>query len=148
MGTNRDRWVRRWKVPGSNGNEWTVAVDEAGNYGCSCPRWKFKREECHHIMQVKAGAVTEAEISSRPKYVLAMVETPILKDGELFIPLVAIGDTDMEATICYTMLENGYSMGEIKEMRHIPRNWTAKAITAHVERYGKAVRPIERRVRG
>ena len=52
----KDKWIRRWKVPGSNGNTWTVAQDKDGNYGCSCPRWtrgKYKREDCHHILAVK-----------------------------------------------------------------------------------------------
>lgn len=138
-----DRWVKRWKVPGSNGNTWTVAIDKKGNYGCSCPRWKFKREECHHILQVKAGKGNELENPPRPQYVLAQVETPFLKNGKLFVPLVAIGDTHMEATICHALLMNGYSMGEIRGIRHyIPRQWTAKAIIAYIEDHGKAVRPI------
>jgi len=48
-----NKWVKKWKVPGSNSNIWTVAQDKDGNYGCSCPLWKFKRQECHHILQIK-----------------------------------------------------------------------------------------------
>jgi hypothetical protein len=49
----KDKWVKRWDAPGSNGKIWRVAVDKDGKYGCSCPRWKFKREECHHILAIK-----------------------------------------------------------------------------------------------
>jgi len=47
------KWIRKWKVPGSKGNVWTVSVDRHGNYGCSCPRWIYKREQCHHIQAVQ-----------------------------------------------------------------------------------------------
>jgi len=58
------------------------------------------------------------------------------------IPLVAIPDLNMmEATICFTMLEHGFSMNEIRKKRRIPPSWTAKAIRNHVEIYGKAVHP-------
>ena len=50
-------WVEKWEVDGSNGKTWVVAKDTDGNYGCSCPVWKFKREECKHIRKVLAGVI-------------------------------------------------------------------------------------------
>jgi hypothetical protein len=47
------RWVKRWEVMGRSGKIWVVAQDVDGNYGCSCPVWKFHRKECHHIVEVK-----------------------------------------------------------------------------------------------
>ena len=51
----RDKWVKRWQVPSSSeaGRYWTVAIDRDGNWGCSCPVWKFRRQECHHIRTVQ-----------------------------------------------------------------------------------------------
>jgi len=50
------KWVKRWEVPKSDGvGYWIVAIDEDSNYGCSCPVWKFRRQECHHIRLVKEG---------------------------------------------------------------------------------------------
>lgn len=49
----KDKWLKRWEVEGSNGHTWVVALDINGNYGCSCPLWKFKRIVCHHINQIK-----------------------------------------------------------------------------------------------
>lgn len=140
-----DKWLKRWKVNGSNGNVWTVAIDVNGQYGCSCPVWKFKREECHHIAMVKAGGGTTDSPKPKPEYVLAAVRKPVLKadSNELLIPLVAIGDPlMMEATICYYLLMNGYSMSEIRELRcHIPSSWSAKAIRAHIATHGEAEYP-------
>jgi hypothetical protein len=54
----RDKWLKRWQVPSSSDNGvWTVAVDADGNYGCSCPVWRFRRQECHHIKMVKEGRI-------------------------------------------------------------------------------------------
>jgi hypothetical protein len=141
----KDKWVKRWKVPKSNGDgDWIVAIDGDGNYGCSCPVWKFKRQECHHIRLVKLGLVSAEESKARPEYLLAKVNKPTFDPGRnrLLIPLVGIPDAMMmEATICYYLLKHGYSMGEIRELRHIPRDWTAKAIFDHIARHGEAEYP-------
>lgn len=136
------KWVKRWTVNGSEDKPWTVSLSDQGVYGCSCPRWKFKREECHHIQQVKAGGGTEGngEAKQRPEYVLAHVCAPTIENGKLLIPLVPFGDVHMNATICVAMLKNGYSWREIKEHRGptIGYNWTAKDVLAYVEHHGPA----------
>ena len=144
-----ERWVKRWRVPSSSGEgHWIVAIDKDGNYGCSCPVWKFRRQECHHIKQVKAGGgepMNGGEPKKRPEYILARVLKPIHKEetNELLIPLVALGPegTHMEATICYYMLKHGYSIGEIRQIRHLPKGWTAEAIYDHIEQRGEAEYP-------
>ncbi|GAH80784.1 unnamed protein product, partial [marine sediment metagenome] len=123
---------------------WIVAIDNDGHYGCSCPVWKFKRQECHHIKLVKMGGGGIIEKANRPEYVLAVVNKPILdeKNNRLLCPLVGIPDAMMmEATICFYLLRNGYSMGEVRELRHVPRDWSARAIMAHIERHGEAEYP-------
>lgn len=47
----------------------------------------------------------------------------------------------MGATICYYMLKYGYSWGEIKEIRHLPSQWTMKAVISYVESHGEACYP-------
>ena len=49
------KWVKRWEINSRTkyGSTHTVAMDAQGNFGCSCPVWKFKRRECHHILAVK-----------------------------------------------------------------------------------------------
>jgi len=145
MVTKTDRWIKRWQVPSfSEDKEYTVALDKDGNYGCSCPAWKFRRQECHHIKLVKMGGGKPTTRPQRPRYVLAQVNKPTYKPDtfELLIPLVAIPDVMMmEATICFYMLKYGYSMREVREARHIPAQWTVAAIFAHIERHGEAEYP-------
>lgn len=138
------KWIKKWQVPSSSGNgTYVVSLAKDGTaYGCSCPVWKFRRQECHHIKAVKNGQFKDGEIK-KPEYRLAKVYTPTFdeKKNELLIPLVAFGEVNMEATICFLMLEYGYSMSEIKEIRRLPSGWTAKAIQNHIETYGKTVYP-------
>ena len=48
-----DKWIKRWQVPSYSSNYvYIVAIDHNGNYGCSCPVWKFKRKQCKHINEV------------------------------------------------------------------------------------------------
>ena len=137
------RWIRKWKVPSSSGNdEHTVAIDKNGEYGCSCPVWKFRRLECHHIQSVKNGNGT---VKEKPEYRLAKVLKPMydLKNNRLLVPLIAIPDAIMmEATICYYLFKYGYSLSEVKQLRgHLPPSWTKKAIMSHIERDGEAEYP-------
>lgn len=46
-------WVKKWEVKGSDGKTYVVSVDKNGEFGCSCPVWRFKRRECKHIQSIK-----------------------------------------------------------------------------------------------
>jgi len=140
------QWIKKWKVLRSSGDGfWTVSLSDEGTWGCSCPVWKFRRQECHHIKLVKNGGGAPEEEVRKPDYVLAQVNKPVFDRGNkrLFVPLVGIPDTCMmEATICYYMFKYGYSMREIRQIRqHIPSSWTVKAIMLHVETHGEAEYP-------
>jgi len=135
------KWLKKWEVNSSSGNgKYIVSLSEKGVWGCSCPVWKFKRQECHHIKQIKlTDPKPNQKPKERPEYILARVKKPILKEEEnkLLIPLVAVGDIWMEATICFYMLKYGYSWSEIKEKRHLPESWTRKAVLNYIEEYGE-----------
>lgn len=81
----------------------------------------------------------------KPEPVLAMVRKPIYdKDtNKLLIPLIHIPDAQMmEATICYYLFKYSYTFKEVKEIRrHIPQQWTKKAIINHIKCYGEACYP-------
>lgn len=47
------KWLYHWQIESSSSDKvWTVAADEDGQFGCDCPVWKFKRQECKHIQHV------------------------------------------------------------------------------------------------
>jgi hypothetical protein len=142
-----DKWIRRWTVPSaSGGRPHTVAMDKEGNFGCDCLAWtrNTPRKDCKHIKGVKGGDYEQAS-ASKAEYVLAMVQKPKYneKTNQLFIPLLILPDTRlMEATIVYYMLKHGYTMQEIREIRHgIPKEWTKNAVIDHVETHGEAEYP-------
>jgi len=145
----KDKWVQKFIIPGSNGAEWTVGIDAEGGFGCSCPVWKFKRQECKHIREVKDNIdILVSNLpgeANKPNVVLAKVYKPELRNGELYIPLVPFGDVDMSATIVYHMMKCGYTMREIRKIRGCccPESWTAKAVLEHIKVHGEAQYPLD-----
>lgn len=56
-------WIKKWQVDSdSSSSIYVVSVTANGEYGCSCPRWKFKREDCKHIQQVQFGHGREIDL--------------------------------------------------------------------------------------
>jgi hypothetical protein len=49
------RWVEFYSCPSASDpkKSYVVAKDGVGNWGCSCPRWIFFRENCKHIKRVE-----------------------------------------------------------------------------------------------
>lgn len=48
-------WIKKWDVPSSDGKRtYVVAIKENGEYGCSCPAWKFHRRNCKHIARIQS----------------------------------------------------------------------------------------------
>ena len=66
-----DKWIKRWKVPSDSSDSiYTVAVDYDGNFGCSCPQWKFRRRtggDCKHIIRIKNGEIP-IKVSAAPSH--------------------------------------------------------------------------------
>jgi hypothetical protein len=51
-------WVNRFTFHSDSGHDYTIAQSRVGRYfGCSCPRWRFKRD-CKHLqaLGLKANA--------------------------------------------------------------------------------------------
>jgi len=125
---------KEWKVKSySSDKYYIVGIDSIGNYSCSCPYWKYKRKDCKHIEEIKLKGGIEVK---KAEYVLAKVNEPKLKDGAMFIPLVAIGDLHMEATIDYFMLKNGWSMADIIKIRHLRKDFSVRSIKEIIDTLG------------
>ena len=65
------KWIKKWNVPSDSGNgEYVVSLSDEDTYGCSCKAWTrhFPREDCKHILLVKAGHGEEiAEMTAEQK---------------------------------------------------------------------------------
>lgn len=63
------RWVESWEVESRStpGEYYVVSIDEDGNFGCSCPGWKFhRRGDCKHIRLMKGQLRLERQGVSAP----------------------------------------------------------------------------------
>ena len=49
------KWDKKWKIQSdTSGRMYTVSLaDDNKTWGCSCPAWKFRRQECKHIKGVR-----------------------------------------------------------------------------------------------
>jgi len=118
------KWINTWLIDGSKGKTWAVSIDKDGNYGCSCPVWKFKRIQCHHIEAVKKGA---------SKLHTAMVGKPeLIKDGVLeydadnnVLHIPHYHSSNTLPSIAKIMLEHGFTMEEFRERYNLSDDWTA-----------------------
>lgn len=50
----KGRWkgAERFEVGSNTLDDWYVVSHLGDEWGCSCPAWKFRREECKHILRV------------------------------------------------------------------------------------------------
>ena len=50
-------WVRRFEVASHSNPDksYVVALNTNNEWGCSCPVWKFRRQECKHQREVFAA---------------------------------------------------------------------------------------------
>lgn len=140
------KWVEKWKVPSASSDRiYTVSLaDDGTTWGCSCPRWKFHREQCHHIQEVQANPKAYVDGSPKilPEILPGHVEAVEIIDGRCLHPLIPISGPGSEvlATVCYDLLGLGYSWGAIRSrFRMIPKQWTMRAVLAHVRRDGRTL---------
>ena len=144
------KWVKKWKVESNSSDRvYIVSLSDQGIYGCSCPAWKFRRQECSHIQFVRRENPepdqAQAAKIEKPGAMPARVLTPEYdhEKNVILYPLIPIGpdNTNMEATICWFLSEHGYTWQEIKEMRRLSSQWTKRAVYSHIEYYGPAQYP-------
>ena len=135
------KWIKQWTATGSGRNRYTVSLARDGTYSCSCPHWIYRRETCKHINKIMSESHESIKhTDGKPKYVIVDKPTYDAESHTLFLPLVPQPDTiGMEVTICYHLLNFGFSMKEIRELRTIPDDWTEEAIKKYIERNGEAV---------
>jgi hypothetical protein len=118
-----DRWKQRWYVQSHSnpGIQYVVAIDVDKVWGCSCPVWKFRREECKHIKEIK-GSLADPRRDNvynqcEPTIVVANVQQITFDKlkNEVQMPLIPLGETHFEATIIFDLLLSGVSYRTIRE---------------------------------
>jgi hypothetical protein len=141
-----DRWVKRWKVEShsTTGKFYTVALDRNGEYGCSCPVWKFRRKQCKHIREVKAGNYEpETMIEFKePEFVLANVPQVTLdpeNQERCLVPLIPIGDTHFQATVVHDLLCMGFSWKTCRNRYHIAKRNRKGDIIYTIQQQGRRI---------
>lgn len=141
-----EKWVRKWKVPKSQGNDfWTVSVDAAGLYGCSCPVWKFRRQECKHIAAVKDGCYNAENNADKGLAASPGNVGEVVVEGNIALyPLVPLGrafTTDLIATIVYDLITAGVKPEYVKDYkdRMFDRRTSISTIVEHVKQRGRLV---------
>ena len=134
-------WVKRWKIRGSNSDFYTVAVDKDGNWGCSCPVWKFRRQECKHIVSVKNNPNWQE--SGQVKYreaIPANVGQVTIKGDTVLYPLVPFGNTHLAATILYDLQRAGVNPSKILDYKEkMFRGETYQRIFDYVKQNGRYI---------
>ncbi len=135
------QWIKKWQVAGSSGSTYTVSADIDGNYGCSCPVWKFRREQCKHIDEVKNNLIINAGIPGNKNAQAGNVGEVTIKRDVVLYPLAPIGCVDIMATIVYDMQRAGVRRDIIQDYkdRMLGKKVSYKAIQEHVEYKGRYV---------
>jgi hypothetical protein len=118
------KWLQSFEVPSTSGRgTYIVSLDTIGNWGCSCPQWKFRRVACKHVLSVQAQvAETRPHLervipTCRAANVLELTKE---RDDLLLIPLLPLNDDHFLATVVVDLLMHGIPFFEIRQRYHLP----------------------------
>ena len=60
------KWIKKWNIKSESGNgNYVVSLSDKNEWGCSCPDWKLRRQECKHIIRVKLNPEIYEEIEEK-----------------------------------------------------------------------------------
>ena len=63
------KWIKKWRVIKSDGKGyWIVSLSDENTWGCSCPAWVYRRQECKHIKAVKNLSKEDRDILEKITY--------------------------------------------------------------------------------
>jgi len=139
-------YVQKWTVPSSSNPDksYTVSLTKEGNYECSCPTWIYRRQECHHIKQIKAAPASGESVEVKPLVVVPANVCEVTKQGnEVLAPLIPLcraETTHFLATIVYDCYKLGVPFGALKEHFNImPHDWTLEAVQNYIKTHGRMI---------
>ncbi len=140
------KWIKKWKVPSFTEEDkfYTVSLALDGTtYGCSCWPWRKHRIDCKHIPVVKDNSTAPDEIITYNLVTVVpdkYVNKPIFdkRENVIFVPLIPLNpyDVHMEAPICYFLLQQGFTIKDIRTIRSLAPSWTMKSIVDMIKSEG------------
>lgn len=140
------KWVKKWNVTSFTDPDKSYKVsiaDDGVTWGCSCWPWRKTREDCKHIREVKSNPTPpDEEITINLVTVIPTknADKPIYDehDKKIYVPLIPLNpyDVHMEATICYFLLQQGFTITKIREIRSLSPTWTKKSIVDIIKTKG------------
>lgn len=140
------KWIKRWEVPSESNSSkfYIVAQDTEGGYGCDCPVWKFRREECKHIERVKREHPKESVLQEyrEPSIVLANVkEVTPMPENQLYVPLITLDGigTHFSATLVYDLMRHGVAWRTCQQRYSIAKRNSKKAIVSYIQAHGRCI---------
>lgn len=145
------KWIKKWIIKSFTDPEryYIVSQDKNGNFGCSCPEWKFRRNECKHIIAVKNNPEDNLldnmpeEIKEREAQPGNVGEVSIKKEKDLVLyPLVELPpDPHFVATIIYDLIRANVKKEIIKHYKNclFPKT-SLKKIIKYVKENGRKVK--------
>ena len=140
------KWIKKWKVQSFTDQEksYTVSIALDGKtWGCSCWPWRKTREDCKHITEVKNNPTPPNEVFTFNLVTVVPsrdVNKPIYDKEEkiILVPLIPLDpyDVHMEATICYFLIQQGFTITKIREIRSLSSSWTKSSIVDIIKTKG------------
>lgn len=117
------KWQQSFEVPSTSGRgTYIVSLDKTGNWGCSCPQWKFRRLACKHIVSVQAQVAETRPRFERLVPICRAANVPEVTkecDDLLLIPLLPLNDEHFLATVVVDLLMHGIPYFEIRQRYHL-----------------------------
>src|SRR5262249_26041244 len=117
------KWQQSFEVPStSGGGTYVVSLDKTGNWGCSCPHWRFSRAICKHIRSVQAQVAETRPQFERLVPTCRAANVPEVtkeRDDLLLIPLLPLNDEHFLATVVVDLLMHGIPFFEIRQRYHL-----------------------------
>ena len=86
------KWIEKIPVDSETSDTtYVVGISAEGEYGCSCPNYKFRRAQCKHIQSVKATRMTASayvakDANDRAKAKETLRRIPVAAKGSIPSP--------------------------------------------------------------
>ncbi|MCA9499904.1 MAG: SWIM zinc finger family protein [Nitrospira sp.] len=128
--------------PDQSQQSYIVSQDEQGEWGCSCPVWKFSRKPCKHIQHIQDARAEglHRDALAEPRIIYANVCEVTKQDAlTIFAPLIPLNDVHFLATVCVDLYAHGVGWKTIQRTLLPHANLSRKDLLRYVLRHGRKI---------